>query len=91
MVGGGTTRGEDAGPYDDDERVVPAAAGPVHVPLPPAVVESALVVGPGDTLVIRCRPDTSSAELDHVQEAIEETPLRGRVLVVAAEQIGVVR
>jgi hypothetical protein len=62
----------------------------VHVPLPPTVVESALVVGPGDILVIRVRPDVTSYVMDEIAALVKATPLQGRMLVVAAEQIGVV-
>ncbi len=49
------------------------------------------MVGPGDLLVIRVRPQVPELDMDRVRATIEAGPLRGRVLLVAAEQIGVVR
>ncbi len=74
-------------PFDPPK---PPDGGPVPVRLP-ADAEGAVVVGPGDLLVIRVRATVSAADLDGVRATIEAGPLRGRVLLVAAEQIGVVR
>jgi hypothetical protein len=57
----------------------------------PAGVEEAVVVGPGDLLVVRVHRNVGPETLDRVASDIGKGPLAGRVLVVAAEQIGVVR
>ena len=91
-VAPGTPPAGDAGrwpgpPFDPPK---PPDGGPVPVRLP-ADAEGAVVVGPADLLVIRVRPQVPEVDMDRVRATIEAGPLRGRVLLVAAEQIGVVR
>lgn len=61
-----------------------------RVVLPAGVVE-ALTLGPGDILVIRVPSHASSELFDQVAAQIAAGPLKGRVLLVAAEQIAAVR
>jgi len=61
----------------------------------PAGVESAVVVGPDDMLVIRVHPAITALAMDEFLAALaagsDADRLRGRMMVVAAEQIGVAR
>ena len=60
------------------------APRPVEVALPAGVVE-ALTVGPEDVLVIRVPSNVVGVMFEQVAAAIEAGPLKGRVLLVAAE------
>jgi hypothetical protein len=68
----------------------PPTPPPVTAVLPDGVAEG-LVVGPGDILVVRVGPSVLLTEVETMAARIQAGPLAGRVLVVAAEQIGVVR
>lgn len=61
-----------------------------------ASIQEGLVVRPGDTLVLRVRPDITREQFDHfVEHAKEALAERGLgdapVVFVAAEQLAVIR
>lgn len=57
-------------------------------------IRSAVTVGPGDILVIRISPRSTTQQLDRLMARIREAlppEMKGRVMVVEAEQLGVVK
>lgn len=68
----------------------PATQPPVTVVLPDGAAEG-LVVGPGDFLVVRLGPSVPLSEVEALAADLGKGPLRGRGVVIAAEQIGVMR
>jgi hypothetical protein len=57
-----------------------------------AEVQEALVVRPGDVLVVRVRHDITMDQFDKVTSAVKERfPADAEILFVAAEQLAVIR
>jgi hypothetical protein len=81
----------DPPPPRPPNRPAGAAAETVAVVLPAGLADAAVTIGPDDILVLRVAPH---ADLDDAATKLltwRPPTLEGRVLVVAADQIGVIR
>ena len=55
------------------------------------LVLDGLVVEPGDVLVVRLSMDTTMEQLDMLAREFERGPLKGRTVLVTAEQFAVLK